>query len=341
MAVKMIRDMGLPLMVNLKLLIEGGEEIGSPNMDKFVKAHKDLLKCDLIILTDSAPGRPGVPVITTMARGLVGADVKLKFGVNDPHSGDSLTYSAVDVLSRILALKNLRTMRVEIPGFYDAVRPVTDPGIARLIEMPFDVSHFIQTNGLGRIVTLDGCSAQEAMWAQPTYQVHTVLDSSGEAIPHVNKLTTGAQAYVTMRLVADQDPQHIFELFSTEVFRRLAAETHLDASTLAIKPSHFAYPFSTDVSGSEFDAVALSMSEAFGVEQVDFAGCGGTEPIAMYYQTILGVPVVFNAYNSPGDHYHGNDESFSIERGFMPGIVANVLMYQRLRELRTSQLGKS
>ena len=337
MAVKMIRDLGLPLPVNIKFLIEGGEETGSPNMDKFVKVHLDLLKCDLVILTDSAPGRPGIPVITTMARGLVGADVKLEFGTNDPHSGDSLTYSVVDVLSRILALKNLKTMRVGIPGFYDRVRPMTDPAIARLIEMPFDVDHFIRMNGLTGIVTLDNCSAQAAMWAQPTYQVHTILDPQGEAIPHTNKLTTRAQAYVTMRLVADQDPKEIFELFSREVYRRLVEETNLGPETLTIKAGHVAYPFSTDVTGPTFDAIALSMSEAFGVHQVDFAGCGGTEPIAMYYQTILGVPVVFNAYNDPSDHYHGNDESFSIDRGFKPGIIANVLVYQRLYDLGNTQ----
>lgn len=306
-------------------------------MDKFVTAYKELLKCDLVILTDSAPGRPGIPVITTMARGLVGADVNLEFGTNNPHSGESLTYSAVDVLSRVLALKNLKTMRVEIPGFYDRVRSTSDPAIARLIQMPFDVGHFIKTNGLTKIITLDGCSAQEAAWAQPTYQVHTVLDHQREALPHSNTLPTRAQAYVTMRLVADQDPREIFELFRAEVYRRLEAETQLGPETLHIEAEHVAYPFSTDVTGPQFDAVALSMSEAFGVQQVDFAGCGGTEPIAMYYQTILGVPVVFNAYNDPSDHYHGNDESFSIDRGFMPGIVANVLMYQRLYELRNAQ----
>lgn len=334
MAVKMIRDLGLPLPVNLKFLIEGGEETGSPNMDKFVTSHKELLTCDLVILTDSSPGRPGIPVITTMARGLVGADVKLEFGTNDPHSGDSLTYSAVDVLAKILSLKNLKTMRVEIPGFYDRVRTTSDAAIARLIQMPFDVGHFIKMNGLTRIITLDGCSAQEAMWAKPTYQQHTVLDSKGHAIPHSNKLTTRAQAYVTMRLVADQDPMEIFELFKTEVYRRLEQETLLQPETLHIELGHLAYPFSTDVSGPMFDAVALSMSEAFGVKQVDFAGCGGTEPIAIYYQNILGAPVVFNAYNDPSDHYHGDNESLSVDRGFMPGIVANVLTYQRLFELR-------
>lgn len=337
MAVKLMKELGLPIPVNIKFLIEGGEEAGSPNMDKFIQAHLDLLKADLVILTDSAPGRQDIPVITTMARGLVGADVELKFGTNNPHSGESLTYSAVDVLAQILALKDLRTMRVNIPGFYDRVRPRTDPAISRLITMPFDVDHYRLMNGLGGIVTLDGISAQEAMWAQPTYQVHTITDHHGDGLPHANQLPTSAKAYVTMRIVADMDPLEILDLFKAEVFRRLTELTQLGPETLTISKGHIAYPFATEVTDPRFDVIARSMQDAFDVHEVDFAGCGGTEPIALYYQRELGVPVVFNAYNSPADHYHGHDESFSLTRGFEPGVVSNILIYQRLAEMAALQ----
>ena len=336
MAVKMIRDLGTALPVNLKFLIEGGEEKGSPDMDKFVVDHKDLLKCDLVILTDSAPGREDFPVITTSARGIVGAIVTVKFGNNSPHSGDSLVPSAVEVLSSILSLRDLRTMRVEIPGFYDDVRILPDAERAKIIVMPFDAELFVRNYGLSQLFPVDGYTNQETMWTQPSYAWHTLLDSHEhkKGLAMVNKLPTEAMAYVTMRLVPNQKPDKIFELFKAEVYRRLAVNTGFGPEAVTIESEGLAHPFSIDTTGPYFDAVAASMSQAFGVKEVDFAGCGGTEPIAMYYQTILGVPVVFNAYNSPSDHYHGDNESFSIETGFEPGIVANILMYQKLWELR-------
>src|SRR3989338_1794719 len=337
MAVKMIRELGLPLTVNLKFLIEGGEEIGSPNMDKFIRAHKEMLQADLVILTDSSPGRMEAPVITTMARGLVGATVELKTGTNDPHSGKNLAVNALLALNKILDMIDLKTGRVSIPGFYDDVRQLSAAERASFNAMPFDTALYTHEYGLSGIHTIDGCTPQETMWAQPSYEAHTVLSRTDEGLVVANLIPTHVKSYVTMRLVANQDPARIFELFKAEAFRRLAEFTPLGAETLNISIESLAYPFAQDTSGPFFGAVADGMAVGFDVSKVDFMGCGGTEPIAMYYQTILGVPVIFNAFNSPADHYHGNDESFSIDRGFQPGIVANVLMYQRLYELRNAQ----
>ena len=176
------------------------------------------------------------------------------------------------------------------------------------------------------------------MWTRPSYQVHTYTDHKHGVLPVANVIPVDVQAYVTMRIVPDQDPHEIFRLFSQEVRRRLAEIPGLNPEAhLTIELESAAYPFNTDVSGPEFSAVANAMAQAFDVSEVDFMGCGGTEPIALYYQRILGVPVVFNAYNSPADNYHGHDESMSLERGFQPGVVANVLIYQNLYRLRNPQ----
>ena len=333
LAVKMIRASGAPLPVNLKFLIEGGEEVGSPGMDKFILEHKDLLKCDLVILTDSAPGRMNFPVITTTARGLAETEVELKFGTNNLHSGDNLTVGVMEVLASILSLKDLKTRRVNIPGFYDRVKPLSESERAKLNAMPLDLALYQQKYGLDRLRLLAGHTAQETIWAQPSYEWHTVLGPTKEAIPMSNTITTRAIAYVSMRIVADQDPAEVLALFKAEVYRRLAANTDFGPEVLTFSSESLAYPFKEDVSGPYFQAVAQGMAQAFEVSEVDYGGCGGTEPIAIYYQKILRVPVVFNAFNSPADNYHGNDESFSIERGFQPGIVANALIYQHLSDL--------
>lgn len=335
-AVKMIRDSGAQLPVNLKFLIEGGEEVGSPKMDEFIRAHKEMLACDLVILTDSAPGRMDFPVITTTARGLVGAMVELKTGINNPHSGDNLTPGALEILAKVLSLKNLKTMRVEIPGFYDDVLQLSDAELGKLNAMPLDADFYLRKYGLSSISVLEGHTPQETVWAQPSYEWHTALGATKEGFPISNTISTSAIAFVTMRIVANQDPKRIFELFKAEVYRRLKEHTNVRQEELSISTESPAYPFKADVSGPHFQAVAKGMSEGFGVREVDFGGCGGTEPIAIYYQGILGVPVVFNAYNSPADNYHGNNESFSFERGFQPGVVANVLIYQNLYNLKNA-----
>ncbi len=332
-AVAMIRQSGAQLPVNLKFLIEGGEESGSPGMDKFIQDNLELLKCDLVLLTDSAPGRMKFPVITTTARGLVGVNVQLNFGTNSLHSGDNLTVGATEVLAAILSLKDLRTRRVLIPDFYDRVKSLSDEERRKLNLMPLDVALYQNKYGLDHVRLLEGRTAQETVWASPSYEWHTVLGSTGEGLPIANAIHTQAKAYVSMRIVADQDPEEIFELFRAEVYRRLAANTDFGSEVLTLGKGHIAYPFKADVSGPFFQAVAAGMAQAFDVDAVDFGGCGGTEPIAIFYQKLLGVPVVFNAFNSPIDGYHGDNESFSITYSFQPGVLANALIYQKLADM--------
>lgn len=337
MAVKMIRSSGAQLPARLIFFIEGGEEEGSKNMDEMIRANKHLLECDLVLLTDSSPGRVGVPVITTLGRGLVSAKVRLKLGDNSLHSGVwSIMPGANEILDQVLALKDLMTQKVLIPGFYNDVVQLSDAERAHFAAMPLDIDTFKRDKGL-RIVRLPpGLTAQETLWAQPTYQKHTINGPDGkEPLAPSNTIYTDACAYVSMRVVPNQDPNNIFRLFKEEVYRRLDA-LNIPPEFLTIEPESFAYPFLQDTSGPMFATVAESMASAFGVASSDFMGCGGSEPIAIHYQAILGVDVVFNAYNSPLDNYHASDESFSITHGFYPGVAANALIYLNLYKLRNA-----
>ena len=354
---------GTDLPVNIKFLIEGGEETGSTDMNQLIEKYKDLLKTDVVMITDSAPGRADHPVITTTSRGLVGATITLNYGTNSAHSGDNIAPNPVQDLSELLQMRDPQIRRVTIPGFYDDVVDLSPTQREKMSKVPFDIELFKRANGLRRIVTEQGYSAQETMWTRPSYEVHYIdsiknitplekltkeqYQAMMEVIPfeqltretyekqqhrlfeeqNVNKIPYKARAYVTMRIVPNQRPEIIWKLFLQELQRR-AARMQISSEELEIEPESLAHPFTTSTESPFFKAAEEAMQAAFG-NSVDYMGCGGTEPIALHHQQILKVPVIFNAYNSQRDHYHGSNESLSIEKGFLPGIIANILFYQK------------
>ncbi len=330
-AVDAYQKSGTPLPVNIKFLIEGGEESGSNDMDKLILKYKDLLACDTVMITDSSPGREGHPVITTTSRGIVSAYITLQTGTGVTHSGDNLADNAVALLALILtSMKDYATGKVLLPHFYDKVQEHTAEEKKKLQQIPFDLDLFKKTYGLHRIVTEQGYSAQETMWTRPSFEVHTLV--GGEKS---NSITTTAESYVTMRIVPDQNPEDIFSSFSAQ-FREHAHRLGLAPESVQIRQEAGVRPFSTSTQHPFFHAAEKAMEKAFGAS-VDYMGNGGSEPIAIYHQQILKVPIIFNAYNSPQDNYHGNDESFSIERSFIPGIKANVLFYENIgREIKNA-----
>ena len=309
---------------NIKFLIEGGEESGSNDMDKLILKYKNLLACDTVMITDSSPGREGHPVITTTSRGIVSAYITLQTGTGVTHSGDNLADNAVALLASILtSMKDYATSKVLLPYFYDKVQEYTAEERKKLQQIPFDLDLFKKNYGLHRIVTEQGYSAQETMWTRPSFEVHTLV--GGEKS---NSITTTAESYVTMRIVPNQNPEDIFSSFSTQ-FREHARRLGLASESVQIRQEAGVRPFSTSTKHPFFHAAEKAMEKAFGAS-VDYMGNGGSEPIAIYHQQLLKVPIIFNAYNSPKDNYHGNDESFSIEKGLVPGIKANALFYENV-----------
>lgn len=264
----------------------------------------------------------------------------------------------------ILQMRDPQTRRITIPGFYDDVVNLSPAQREKMSQVPFDIELFKKENGLRRFVTEQGYSAPETMWTRPSFEVHYIDNIKNitpfeklikdqykavmEVIPfeeltretyqkqysrlfeeqNVNKIPYQTRAYVTMRIVPNQKPERIWQLFFQELQQRAAA-MHILPSELKIEQESLASPFSTTTEHPAFKAAELAMQQAFG-SSVDYMGCGGSEPIAVYHQQILKVPAIFNAYNSPKDHYHGHDESFSIEKGFIPGIKANVLFYENM-----------
>ncbi len=326
-AVDAYRKTGTPLPCNIKFLIEGGEEVGSKNMDQLIEKHKELLATDVVMITDSGPGREGHPVITTLARGLAKAYITHTTGTNAAHSGENIAPNALsEIMGIFSSMKDSKTQKILIPGFYELIPTVSAEERKRLNQMPFDTELFKRTYGLRRIVVEEGFTPQETMWTRPSLEMHILEGGSfSNSIPYKIK------AMITMRVPPGTDPEGLYSAFRKE-FERKATEMNIPLEEFQFETDHFGQSFSTKTDHPYFKAAEKALEEAFGAS-VDFMGCGGTEPIAVFHQQILRVPVILNGVNGPEDNYHGHHESLSIEKGFLRGIIAQMLFYQYAAEI--------
>src|SRR5688500_1499294 len=199
---------GLP--VNMKFLIEGEEEVGSANLDNFVTSHKDLLKADVVVISDSPMFDRGIPSICYGLRGLTYFQIVLRGSKSDLHSGSfgGAVANPAMVLAQVLAQFKDRGGRVKIPGFYDDVRTLTEEERAEWKKLPFNETRYRKELGAPKLFGESGYSTLERVWARPTFEVNGLLSGfTGDGAKTV--LPATAMAKVSMRLVPDQDPQKI------------------------------------------------------------------------------------------------------------------------------------
>src|SRR5689334_20060436 len=203
---------GLP--VNLTMLIEGEEEIGSDHLETFVRENKDLLKADLCLISDTGLFERGVPAITYSLRGLVYEEVFLTGPSHDLHSGGygGAVPNPANVLCELLATLHDKDNRVNIPGFYDDVETLTSKEKEMWAKLPFDEKHFMHELALPSLSGEKGYTTLERLWARPTLDING-LTAGYQG--HGAKTVIGAKASakVSMRLVPRQDPKKIQELF--------------------------------------------------------------------------------------------------------------------------------
>ena len=213
------RDGALP--VNLKLLVEGEEEVGSPNFEALLAAHRDLLHCDVVVVSDTAMWSAEVPSMCTGMRGLVAFSVALTTATSDLHSGSfgGAVRNAAHVAAELATTLHDADGHVTLPGFYDAVRPVTDDVRAAIAALPFSDDEFGgHAAGAARSGEA-GFSTLERIWVRPTAEVTGIQAGySGEGMKTIVPAT--ATLKITFRLVPDQDPAVIAGAFH----RWLAAE---------------------------------------------------------------------------------------------------------------------
>lgn len=309
------------LPVNVIVLAEGEEEVGSEHLAEFIEAHKDRLACDAVVISDSAMFAPGIPSILSSLRGLAYFQIDVQGPASDLHSGSygGAVVNPAMALARILATFHDADGRVAVPGFYNAVRAWPDHVRVQMRGLPFDEEHFRAEVGAPALGGEAGYSVLERLWTRPTCEVNGLLSGyTGEGAKTV--LPAQAMAKVSCRLVPDQDPAEIERQVRAHVERVAPAGV-----TVTVRALHGGRPWRADLAGPLFDAARRALAAEFGREPV-VTGEGGSIPVVGDFERILGVPVLLVGFGLPGENAHAPNEWLSVEN-FEKGMRAMARLY--------------
>ena len=315
---------GGTLPMNVVVLAEGEEEIGSPSLVPFVEKHKQRLAADVVVISDSAMFEEGLPSLLFSLRGLSYIELRARGARTDLHSGayGGAVPNPATALARILATFHDQDGRVAIEGFYDDVVEWDAATRAQIRSLPFDEDEFRKSVGVGALAGEKGWSTLERLWVRPTCEVNGLLSGyTGEGAKTV--LPAKAMAKVSFRLVPDQIPGRVRQL----------VDAHLKKVTppgieLKLEEHHGGLPWKAEVGGRYLEAAAIALEETFGVRPV-LAGEGGSIPIVVEFERILGAPALLIGFALPGANMHAPDEWFPLDN-FEKGIGALVRLYQEL-----------
>ncbi len=312
------------LPVNIKIILEGEEEVGSANLDNFVKEHADELKADVVVISDSPMFDRGVPSICYGLRGLVYFQIDLRGTKSDLHSGSfgGAVANPAFVLANVLAQMKDRGGHVKIPGFYDDVRPLREEERAQWKRLPFNEKRYAKELGAPRLFGETGYSTLERVWARPTFEVNGLLSGfTGEGAKTV--IPAVAMAKVSMRLVPDQHPDKIAALFE-EYVKKVAPKT----VQATVTRMHGGKPWMTDFDNKYVQAAGRAIEKGFGQTPV-FNREGGSIPVVATFQEILGLPSVLFGVGLPDENAHAPNEKLDLAN-FHGGIIASAFLYDEV-----------
>jgi acetylornithine deacetylase/succinyl-diaminopimelate desuccinylase-like protein len=312
------------LPVNIKFILEGEEEVGSENLDEFVRAHKAELAADVVVISDSPMFDRGVPSICYGLRGLAYFQIDLRGTKTDLHSGSfgGAVANPAFVLAQILAQLKDRGGRVRIPGFYDDVRPLTEAERQEFKKLPFSETRYRKELGAPRLFGESGYTTLERVWGRPTVEVNGVISGfTGEGAKTV--IPAVAMAKVSTRLVPDQDPDKIARLFE-EYIRKIAPKT----VEVKVTRMHGGKPWMTSFDNPYVQAAGRAIEKGFGRTPV-FTREGGSIPVVSTFQAELGVPSVLFGVGLPDENAHAPNEKLDVAN-FQNGIIASAFLYDEI-----------
>jgi acetylornithine deacetylase/succinyl-diaminopimelate desuccinylase-like protein len=312
------------LPVNIKLIIEGEEEVGSAHLDDFVRDHKDLLAADVVVISDSAMFDRDVPSICYSLRGLAYFQLDVRGTASDLHSGvfGGAVANPAMVLAQVLAQAKDRAGRIRIPGFYDAVVPLSDEERKAWDRLPFNEKKYRKDLGAPKLFGESGYTVLERVWARPTFEVNGILAGfTGEGAKTVIPAT--AMAKISMRLVPDQDPDRIAELFEAWL-----AKVMPKTVTYTLTRMHGGRPWITAYDNAFVQAAGRAIEQGFGKTPV-FCREGGSIPVVSTFKDQLGLPAVLFGVGLPDENAHAPNERLDLGN-FHNGVVASAILYQEI-----------
>ena len=315
---------GGKLPVNVIVLAEGEEEVGSVNLEKFIEEHAKELACDCVVISDSTMFAPGLPSILSSLRGLAYFEINVRGPQGDLHSGiyGGAVVNPAMALARILATMHDTNGRVAIKGFYNDVRDWGKKARDAMKKLPFKDKHFLAEIGAPALGGEKGFTTLEKLWARPTCEVNGLLSGyTGAGAKTV--LPAKAMAKVSCRLVPDQDPAKIEKLMAAHV-KKVAPK----GVTVTVEHLHGGRPWRNEPKGKFFEAARDALRDAWGKEPV-VTGEGGSIPVVGDFERILKAPVLLIGFGLPGENAHAPNEWISVEN-FEKGMVAMAGMYSRM-----------
>lgn len=296
------------LPVNVKFIIEGEEEIGSPNLPPYVEKNKKALAADLILISDTGLYAPGKPAVCYGLRGLTGIQIDVRGAKGDLHSGlyGGGVQNPIHAIAEILASFRDEHGTIQVEGFYDKVRPLTEEERQAFRDLNFDEEALKEEVGVKELFGEAGYSYLEQTWARPTLEVNGFSGGfSGEGIKTV--LPAEASAKITCRLVPDQDPDDIVALLRTHVEKHKPTGVEVTISEFD-KGAPYITPFDHPV----IQAAGRSYEKVYNVPTAYTRG-GGSIPIVAAFDQILQLPVVLMGFGLSSENFHAPNEHFHLE----------------------------
>jgi len=302
------------LTTNIKFLIEGEEEVGSPNLATFVKANKALLDASVILISDTSMLSMENPSIDIGVRGLSYIEVEVTGPNRDLHSGvyGGAVANPITLLSKMIASCHDENNHITIPGFYDDVVESSDLERAKMAEAPFDASEYAKDLGVTELWGEKGYSSNERTGIRPTLEVNGIWGGyTGEGAKTV--LPSKAFAKISCRLVPNQSSQKITE-------KIINYFTSIAPAGVTVKASehHGGEPYMTPINSKEYQAAASAIAATFGKDPIPVRG-GGSIPICALFEKELGLKIVFMGFGLDSDNLHSPNEKFDIVN-FYKGI---------------------
>ena len=315
------------LPVNVKLLIEGEEEIGSPNLDPFIAKYQDLLQADVVVISDTAMIAKGAPGITHGLRGLVYFQIDVEGTKSDLHSGSfgGAVINPAFALAQILSQLKDGNGRITIPGFYDDVRKLPSEERRALARLPFSEKRFQKEIGAPALYGEKGFTTLERLWARPTLEVNGLYSGFiGEGAKTV--LPGRAMAKVSMRLVPNQNPAKIVRLFTQCI-------KHLCPKTVRLKVTEISgrgMPWLAPTDHPAMQAMAQAIQKGFGKKPV-FTRTGGTIPVVATFTRLLKAPSLLMGIGLPDENAHAPNEKLDLDN-LHHGMLSAAHLWNELAE---------
>jgi acetylornithine deacetylase/succinyl-diaminopimelate desuccinylase-like protein len=312
------------LPARITVLLEGEEEIGSRNLEPFMVANRDELVADVAVIADTGMWNIDTPAITTRLRGMVYAEITIKAASRDLHSGmyGGSALNPINLLARILGDLTDREGRIQLPGFYDGVTPVSAAQLAAWNGLGFDEAAFLADIGLSVPVGERGLSALTRLWARPTADINGIWGGySGAGSKTV--IASTAHAKVSFRLVPGQDPAAVAAGLKAFVTSRLPADAQAEIEIFSQAPG-----IEVPTTSSYIAAARTALADEYGREPV-MMGCGGSIPVVDSIRRVLGMDSLLVGFGLDDDQIHSPNEKFEW-KCFHHGIRAQARMLAEL-----------